>query len=66
MKKVKAIAQGQNCDLLFKFVDILYNQEYPEEEIFSLEDLADIRAGVDEINRGDTASWIEFKKEHNL
>jgi hypothetical protein len=66
MKKVEAIAQGQNRDLLLRFIDILYKQEYFGEEIFSPEDLADIQAGREEIRRGDTISWIDFKKENNL
>ncbi len=66
INKVKAIVQGPNSDLLLRFVDVLYKQEHFAEEHFSPDDLADIQAGIDEIRRGETVSWVEFKKEHNL
>jgi len=66
MKKVEAIAQGQNRDLLLRFVDILYQQEDIAEEVFSPEDIADIQAGLEEIRRGDTVTWTDFKKEYSL
>lgn len=66
MQKIRAIAQGQNSDLLLRFIDILYDQEYSAEEHFSPDDLADIQGGIDEIRRGDTISWLDFKKENNL
>ncbi len=66
MKKVEAIVMGQNRDLLVRFIEILYKQEYYEEEVFSPEDIADIQAGLEEIRRGETVSWTDFKKENNL
>lgn len=58
--KVKIIAAGPNGDLLRRFVDLLYERE---EEHFSPEDLAAIQEGLAQIERGETISWDELKKE---
>jgi predicted transcriptional regulator len=58
--KVKIIASGPNRDLLRHFVDFLYARE---EETFSPEDLAAIEEGLGQIERGETISWAELKKE---
>jgi predicted transcriptional regulator len=66
MKKVKIIAHGPHADLLNKLIDLLYEREMEEPEYFSPEDLAAIEEGFAQIERGETVSWEDLKKELNL
>lgn len=69
LEKVKTIAQGPHADLLLKLVNLLYCREMfaPEpEEYFSPEDLAAIEEGLAQIERGETVSWEQLKKELDL
>ncbi len=66
LDKVKTVVRGPNGELLVRLVDILFHQEMASSEYFSPADLADIQAGVEEIRRGDTVSWEDFKRENNL
>jgi predicted transcriptional regulator len=60
LDKVSFIASGPNRDLLCQFVEFLYEREG---EYFSPEDLAAIQEGLEQIERGETISWEELKRE---
>jgi hypothetical protein len=70
LEKVKAIARGPHADLLLKLVNLLYCREMfapeMEPEYFSPEDLAAIDEGLAQIERGETVSWEELKRELDL
>ena len=70
MSKIKAIAKGPNADLLRKLIDVLYEQaeqrEDYDEEPFSAEDLAAIKAGEEAFKRGEFISLEEYEKERGL
>jgi hypothetical protein len=68
--KIKAIAQGPNAELLRKLVDVLYGEaarrEEYDEEPFSPEDLAAIKAGEEAFKRGEFISLEDYEKERGL
>jgi len=66
IEKVITIAHGRHADLLNKFIDLLYDQERGETEYFSPEDLAAIQEGMAQIERGETVSWEELKRDLGL
>jgi hypothetical protein len=73
MVKIKAIAKGPNAELLYKLVDVLYEQGQPEEqyddEPLSPEELAAIAEADEAKRRGDKdyfVPWEEVKKELGL
>jgi hypothetical protein len=70
IKKVRAVAQGPNSDLLRGIVDLLYermkSQEKYDAEPFSPEDLAAIREGEEAIKRGEFISLEEYEKARGL
>jgi predicted transcriptional regulator len=63
LHKFTVVAKGQNSDLVRRFIEILDQQE---EEYFSPEDIAEIQAGIAEIERGETVPWKTLKQELNL
>jgi hypothetical protein len=71
LSKVKAIAQGPNADLLYKFIDLLYEREQEEydEEPLSPEEFAAMEEVDAAKERGDKdyfIPWEQVKKELGL
>jgi hypothetical protein len=70
MVKIKAITQGPNAELLYKLVDVLYEQaarrEEYDEEPFSTEDMAAIKEGEEAFKRGEFISLEDYEKERGL
>ncbi|MBM4284954.1 MAG: hypothetical protein FJ128_06865 [Deltaproteobacteria bacterium] len=62
--KVRAIAKGPHGDLFCQVVETFYQQT--ESEIFSQEDLADIREGVEEIRQGNYLTLEEYRQGKRL
>jgi len=66
IEKVITIAHGRHAKLLSKLIDLLYDREKEETEYFSPEDLAAIQEGMAQIERGESVSWEELKRELGL
>jgi hypothetical protein len=65
--KFKAVAQGQDADLLREFLDMLYyRHEEHDTEPLSEEDWAAIREGKEAIKRGEFISLEELEKDLGL
>ena len=67
--KVKAIAQGQNADLLQRFIDILYQQEEHDPEPLSAEAEAAVEEAEEAIRKGDWSQFIsleEYERKRGL
>lgn len=67
--KVKAIAQGQNADLLQRFIDILYQQEEYDPEPLSAEAEAAVEEAEEAIRKGDWSQFIsleEYERKRGL
>ncbi len=65
--KISVLVQGPSGDLLREFVDFLYERQTGmDAEPLAPEELAMVQESREQLRRGETGNWEEFKRRHGL
>jgi hypothetical protein len=67
LKKIAVVIQGPSGALLRDFVDFLYERQTGSDaEPLAPEELAMIQESREQLRRGETVAWEDFKERHGL